>query len=231
MINKEEWKVYGNVFSESSLQKLFKLSSQGYFEDLKSPLSTGKEANLFTATTKDNTVIVVKIYRLENCNFNKMHSYISNDSRYLNLKKSKREIIFAWTQREYRNLLKARECIKVPKPMAFKDNILLMEFIGKDSPAPMLKDQIPKNPKKFLELVVKNMKKLYDSGFIHGDLSEYNILNYEEEPVFIDFSQSTLKDSGKAPELIERDINNICRFFKKITTVDADKIKKEILGR
>lgn len=229
MKSKEEWKVYGNVFSEFSLQTLFKMSGQGYFEDLQTPIAIGKEANVFTAITKENKVIVAKIYRLENCNFNKMYSYIASDIRYPHIKKSKREIVFAWTQREYRNLMKAREVIKVPMPIAIRNNIILMEFIGKHDPAPMLKAQIPKNPKKFFEKIILNMKKLYKAGLIHGDLSEYNILNYEEEPVFIDFSQCTTTESGMAKELLDRDVRNICNFFRKYFNMAEEKIKEKII--
>lgn len=230
MIWKDEWKVYKNVFSEFSLRNIFKLSSQGFFEELESPISIGKEANIITALTKDKKRIVVKMYRLENCNFNKMYSYIASDSRYENLKKRKRDIVFAWTQREYRNLMLAREVIRVPTPLACKDNILLLEFIGDNIAAPQLKNQRPKNPKKFFDLVLANMKKLHQKGMIHGDLSEFNILNWNEEPIFIDFSQSTTNDSFQANELLERDIKNVARYFSKFFELSEEQMKKKILN-
>lgn len=225
--NKEEWKVYKNVFSEFSLRSIFKLSSEGHFEEIESPLSIGKEANIFSARTKEGGKVIVKIYRLENCNFNKMYEYIAADTRYISPKKQKRSIVFAWTQREFKNLMIAREVIRVPTPITFKNNILVMEMIG--APAPMLKDQAPENPPEFLHKIVKNIVLLKERGLIHGDLSEFNILNYQEEPVFIDFSQSTLKDSSKAKELYDRDLNNIRRFFRKMMKEEEIEgiIKKE----
>ncbi len=232
MINKEEWKVYGNVFSKHSLELLFKMKSQGYFEELESTISVGKEANIFSAITKSNDRIIAKIYRLENCNFNKMYDYLKDDRRYLSVKRSSRLVVFAWVQREYKNLLLAREVIKVPKPITFKDNVLLMEFIGDDFAAPELKDLKPKDPKKFFNKVISNMKKLFDVKLIHGDLSHFNILNYNEEPVFIDFSQSTTTDSENAPELLKRDVKNICIHFRKyfnISQEDEENIYKKII--
>ncbi|MBC8500677.1 MAG: serine protein kinase RIO [Nanoarchaeota archaeon] len=211
---KEEWKVYKNVFSEFSLRTLFKLSSKGHFEELLEPILTGKEANIFSANTKDDGIIIVKIYRLENCNFNKMYQYIAADPRYLKLKKQRRATVFSWTQREFKNLMIAQEAIKVPTPIAFKNNIILMEMIGE--PAPMLKDAIPKNPELFMKKIVQNVKKLREQGLVHADLSEFNILNHDEKPIFIDFSQATLTKAPNAKELYERDINNIRRFFKKL---------------
>jgi len=234
MKNKEEWKVYGNVFSKHSLDLLFQMSSQGHFEDLESTISVGKEANIFTAGTKSGGRIIVKIYRLENCNFGKMYEYLSRDPRYTSLNKKTRLIIFAWTQREYRNLMLAREVIKVPKPIAFKDNILLMEFIGGEYAAPELKDSPPKDPKKFYKKVLGNMQKLFKIGLIHGDLSPFNILNHDEEPIFIDFSQSTMNTGDNARELLERDLKNIHHHFRKffpITEEDELKAYNRIVGK
>jgi len=230
MQNKEEWKVYGNVFSKHSLDILFHMSSQGYFEELESTISVGKEANIFTAVHKQDKRIIVKIYRLENCNFNKMYEYLSGDPRYVGTKKRQRLIIFSWVQREYKNLLIARKAIKVPKPIAFKDNIILMEFIGHDSAAPELKDCKPKDPKKFFEKTIKNIKKLFDGGLIHADLSAFNILNHDEEPVFIDFSQSVPVEAEGAKEFLKRDIHNICTHFRKFFAISEDEEEDIVAG-
>jgi len=228
-ITKEKFKVYGNVFDNFTLRTIFKLSSEGHFDELASPIKIGKESNVFSAA-KDDEFIIVKIYRLQSCDFNRMYDYIKYDPRFVGLRKNKRKIIFAWCQREYRNLLKAREAgVSVPLPIAFSNNILLLEFIGDDDAAPQLKSCEPENKEKFFQEVVENMKKLYKAGLIHGDLSEYNILNYNDKPVFIDFSQCTTTNSIRAEELIERDIKNVCRYFKKIgIKTEEEEIKTKI---
>jgi RIO kinase 1 len=231
---REEWKVYGNVFSKHSKELLFQMSSQGYFEELESAISVGKEANIFTASTKNDKSIIVKIYRLENCNFSKMYDYLNQDPRYTSLNKKIRLIVFAWTQREYRNLMLAREVIKVPNPIAFKDNVLLMEFIGDEFAAPELKNLPSKDPKKFHKKVLANIKKLFDKGMVHGDLSPFNILNYNEEPIFIDFSQATMTTANNAKELLQRDLKNISNYFRRffeITEEDELKDYNKIVGK
>ncbi|MCB9358735.1 serine protein kinase RIO [Candidatus Woesearchaeota archaeon] len=221
-IAREKWKTYNNVFDQFTHRNLFKLASEGFFEDLKSTVALGKEANVFTAAKEDGSEVIVKIYRLENCNFNKMFDYIKQDPRYEGLNKKRREIIFAWTQREFRNLLKAREVIRVPTPLKCKDNIVVMELIGDVDPAPELKDAVPANPKKFFDEVIKNIKKLYKAGLVHGDLSHFNILNNNEHPVFIDFSQATTTDNAEAEDLLKRDVGNIVNFFNKRCGMKAD---------
>ena len=229
---REDFKTRHDVFDEFTNRNLFKLISRGHFRGLESPVSIGKESNVFSALTKDDERVMVKIYRLETCDFNRMFDYIKSDVRYTNIRRGRRHVIFTWVQREYRNLLKAREAgVSVPTPMAFLRNILVLEFIGSnDSLAPMLKDQIPKNPKDFFSKIIENMRKLYKAGLVHADLSGFNILNYNGIPVFIDFSQATSLEDSRANEFLERDIRNICVFFRKLgLDADENKIKKKIM--
>ncbi|MBI2101633.1 serine protein kinase RIO [Candidatus Woesearchaeota archaeon] len=231
---KEEFKTWGDVFDQFTQRTVYKLITQGHFEGLESPISIGKESNVFSALRKDGTRVMVKIYRLETCDFNRMYDYIKDDPRFLKLKKGKRNIIFTWVQREYRNLLKAREAnVSVPTPLTFSKHVLVLEFIGdNDVIAPKLKDELPKNPKDFFNKIISNMKKLHKAGLVHADLSAFNILNYNEMPVFIDFSQCTTLESSRAEYYLERDIRNICNFFRKIgLNVDEAKAKKEITGK
>jgi len=231
---KEEFKVWGGVFDKFTQRTVYKLITRGHFEGLESPISIGKESNVFSALKKDGTRVMVKIYRLETCDFNRMYDYIRDDPRYVRLKKGKRNIVFVWVQREYRNLLKARQAnVSVPTPLTFSSHALVLEFIGDDGViAPKLKDELPKKPKEFLRKIIKNMRKLHKAGLVHADLSAFNILNYKENPVFIDFSQCTTLDSSRANEYLGRDIRNICNFFKKIgLKVDEGRVKKQVVGK
>ncbi|MBS3112868.1 serine protein kinase RIO [Candidatus Woesearchaeota archaeon] len=230
---KEIWKTYQGVFDQFTNRTLFKLASQGHFLELKSPISIGKESHLFTATTNSGEFVAIKIHRLETSDFNSMYNYIRVDPRYNWLRKHQRKIIFAWTQREFRNLLLAREAgVSIPKPIAVKENILIMEFIGNKESAPQLKNQFPKKPKLFLDLIIKNMKKMYEADFVHGDLSDFNILNYNEKPVLIDFSQATNMSAPNGEELFERDIKNISNFFSKQgLNITPSKLREKIVRK
>ncbi len=231
---KEEFKTRHDVFDGFTNRNIYKLITQGHFEGLESPISIGKESNVFSAVKKDGSKVMVKIYRLEACDFNRMYDYIKDDPRFISLKKGKRNIIFSWVQREFRNLLKAREAsVSVPTPLTFSSNVLVMEFIGDDGIfAPKLKDGIPKNPKDFFDKIIVNMKRLHKANLVHADLSAFNILNYNETPVFIDFSQCTPLESSRAKEYVERDVRNVCTFFNKIgLKVDEAKVKEKITGK
>ncbi|MCH7754978.1 hypothetical protein IH970_07625 [candidate division KSB1 bacterium] len=123
---RERFKTEENVFDQFTIRNLFVLSSKDFFEDGSlSPLSIGKEANVFTAD-RGKEKVIIKIYRLETSDFKKMYDYIKVDPRYENLAKKHRAIIFAWSQREYRNLMAAREAmVRAPLPITFMKNILV----------------------------------------------------------------------------------------------------------
>jgi len=230
--SREAWKTYGNVFDSFTIKNLQKLAAQGLFEELSTSVAIGKEANVFSAKTLEDSFVAVKIYRLENCNFNKMFTYIAQDPRYMHLKGDRRRIIFAWTQREYRNLMKAREVIRVPTPLAFKDNILITEYISEgDDAAPQLKDAYVDDYEKTFNQIIEMIKKLYKKGLVHGDLSAFNILMQDQQAVFIDFSQGTAVETPNAKELLRRDLEVLCAYFKKQgIKKDPEEIYNEVLN-
>ncbi len=225
----ERFKTEKGVFDEFTNRTLFDLQSRGKFDSLVGPLSIGKESNVFIGLSKEKKVII-KIYRMQNCDFNTMFSYIRKDPRYEFLKKHRRQIILAWTQREYKNLLRAEKVkVRVPKPLAWRNHILIEEFIGDEEPAPPLKDLAPNDPKEFFNETIKQVAKLYKGGLIHGDLSAFNILNYNDKPVLIDFSQATLVRTPNSEELLIRDIKNLLQYFKKRGIIaDSEKILQKI---
>ncbi|PIZ51268.1 serine/threonine protein kinase [Candidatus Woesearchaeota archaeon CG_4_10_14_0_2_um_filter_33_13] len=230
--SQERFRTDRGVFDAFTDRNLFELQSHGVYDEVISPLFVGKESNVFIAK-KGKTKLILKIYRIQNCDFKRMFNYIKQDPRYDFLKNKRREIIFSWTQREYKNLLRAQKGnVRVPKVLSWKFNIIVEEFIGDKEPAPRLKDSIPKEPQQFFDEIIKQIILLYKSGLIHGDLSAFNILNHHDKPVLIDFSQSTLTKTPNAEELLKRDLQNVISFFAKLRVMadleeTLQKIKKE----
>ena len=73
------------------------------------------------------------------------------------------------------------------------------------------------------------MARLNENNYVHSDLSEFNILNYNNEPVFIDLSQTTTLENQQTKEFRERDIKNIAKFFNKYSDrIKEEDIKKEL---
>jgi len=226
-------KTFKDVFDNFTNVTILKLISKGQLDGLESPVSIGKEANIFSAQAQGEPVMV-KIYRINVVDFNKMFEYLCADPRFPGINKNRRKVVILWAKREYRNLLKAREAgVRVPTPRAVLNNVLVMEFIGDEGvPAPRVKDLLPQNPKKFFEKVISGMQKLHKAGLVHTDLSQFNILNYNEEPVFIDMSQATTLENPNAEEYLTRDIKNVCAFFRKLgLKADEQKVRQQITGK
>ena len=216
-------KVKDEVFDTATLMALYKLSSKGYLDALGGNISTGKEANIFHAIKNDDDMqqeLAIKIYRITNSNFKAMQDYLIGDVRFRNVRHTKKDIILAWTLKEFRNLSRAKEAgLPVPSPLIAKRNILIMEFMGKDNQAfPQMREYNLDNEQAacIYDRIKDFIIRLYqDAGLVHSDLSEYNILLDPNSlnPVFIDMGQSVTYDHLNAVEFLVRDITNIARFF------------------
>lgn len=229
----DQREVFADVFDDATLMALYELSRKGYIDALGGCFSTGKEANLFHALAKKDDVseIAVKIYLISTANFDAMKEYILGDPRFTGIKQSRKDIIFAWTKKEFKNLKRAKEAgVRVPEPYATKRNILLMEFIGKHGiPMPQLKDVELTNEeaKRIFNRIIEYTALLYSKAkLVHADLSEYNILIDVNtlEPVIIDMGQSVTTDHFNADTYLRRDVANIARFFGKYIKTDEDEM-------
>ena len=131
----DQLKVRDDVFDEYTLLGLYKLLSKGWITAMGGPISTGKEANVYLADRNEN-LVAVKIYLTRTANFKKMQDYIAADRRFINIGKSRRDVIFAWTRKEFSNLKRAEDAgIPVPHPLIFDRNVLVMEYLGDEKRA------------------------------------------------------------------------------------------------
>ena len=223
-------KVGNEIFDKLTLETLYKLANQGYLDILNGAISTGKEANVLTGINDDEEFIAVKIYRIATSDFKKMDYYLKGDPRFNIKTKNKRKIIYSWVTKEFKNLTRLHNAgVTVPQPITSSNNVLLIEFIGDSdgNPAQPVKNQPPKNPDEFFNKLLIQLKLFVNEAkLVHGDLSNYNILNKNEEPVIIDVSQSVVLDNPISRELLERDIHTLVREYTKL---DVETSFEEVL--
>lgn len=222
----ERLKVEENVFDVPTLKVLYTLSNKGIIKALGGSISTGKEANVFYAEG-ENRELAIKIYRMASSTFKAMDAYIMKDPRFTNIRNNRRDIIFAWTRKEFQNLTRAKSAgIRVPEPLIAEKNILIMEFMGEERvPYPLLKNTHLENEEAKLvyDKIVEYMRLLNkEANLVHADLSEYNILidPADKTPVFIDMGQSVTLEHPNAREFLYRDVLNILRFFGRYGITD-----------
>jgi RIO kinase 1 len=219
----DQFKVSEDVFDDVTLHALYKLVHKKWLSVIGGSISTGKEANVFYGE-RDGTSIAIKIYRIRSANFTTMSSYIIGDRRFSRVKKSRKELVFAWTRKEFSNLARSREAgIPVPEPLVWDRNILIMSYLGENQiPYPQLKNVTLDDPSGVYATIIKYIDLLFNKAeLVHGDLSEFNIL-YGDQPYFIDMGQSVTRDHPRAYQFLMRDIRNINRFFKNRCDVRND---------
>ena len=212
-----------------------KYKKRGQITEFNGCVATGKEANVYHAKgrgVKDeeegidpNRELAIKIYKTSILIFKDRERYITGEFRFRNgyCKSNPRKMVAVWCEKEMRNLKRIRQKgIKCPEPFAFKSNLIMMEFIGKDGvAAPRLKDALNEfeNVEEFDDCyiqIMEIMKKMYQScKLVHSDFSEYNLLYYNKEVYVIDLAQAVEENHPNADFFLKRDIHNMNEFFTK----------------
>ena len=224
------------VFDQATLMVLYEFLNSGVLYEIHGVVNAGKEARVYWGKNKEGKELAVKIYLTASAEFRKgMLKYIEGDYRFKGVKRDTRSLIFAWAQKEFRNLEQAsRAKVRVPKPVAVKNNVLVMEFIGKDGvSAPSLKEQLPSNPEKVYNTLLTYLERLYRKAeLVHGDLSEYNIMMWKGNPVIFDVSQAVPTSHPMAEFFLQRDLTNVNRFFSRldVKVLSVDKTYKKVVG-
>ena len=212
----DQFKVEASVFDDATLGALYKLVQDGYIDAFGGPVSTGKEANVYLAAGPDGDV-AVKIYRINASDFRAMRDYLDGDPRFEGIGSDKKKVVVAWTKKEFANLKRAHAAgVRVPEPIAVQRNVLVMEFLGRDGErAHRLNEVDVENPQTAYEVVREYMRRLYDAGLVHGDLSEYNLVVHESELTVLDLGQAVTVHHPNYREFLERDCENVASFFAR----------------
>ena len=224
------------VFDKATFMVIYQLLNRGVLYEVHGVVNAGKEARIYWGKNKEGKDLAVKIYLTASAEFKKgMLKYIEGDYRFKGVKRDTRSLIFTWAQKEFRNLEQAsRAKVRVPKPVAVKNNVLVMEFIGKDGVnAASLKEQAPNEPELVYEILLNYIKLLYrKADLVHGDLSEYNIMMWKGKPVIFDVAQAVPTSHPMADFFLRRDLTNVNRFFKRlgVNVREVEEVYKKVVG-
>ncbi len=205
-------------------------------------LKSGKEAQVHMCTY-NNQLCALKVYKNhEFRSFNTVGKYIANRyiaSRTMRQAVRKRTrlgmqyVQDTWVSREFKLLKMAYNAgCNVPEVYAQAGNALLMEFIGDDKgPAPLLKEVNLTTEQAIycFNEISYSVKTIFELGFVHSDLSPFNILWWEDQPVIIDFPQAVeVRSSPSARELLFKDFENIADYLIKYAELDVVEKRLEL---
>ncbi|HMS66055.1 MAG TPA: RIO1 family regulatory kinase/ATPase [Ignavibacteria bacterium] len=222
----------GSVFNRADLEEL---RDKGILDEIICIIKSGKEASVYLGKVL-NEYMAVKIYTdLRVRSFRKDDIY--RQGRFVGDARMEKAIDqgsekgldahqILWVQEEFRQMKFLYDAgIPVPKPIAISGLVILMEFIGTDQEASERLSDCDLD-KEEAEDAFRQSLKILDSivtaGRIHGDFSAFNILWHNGKAVVIDFPQIvSIERNSSAKELLYRDINSLCKSFKRFK-IDAD---------
>lgn len=228
--------VMEEVFDKSTLMVIYDFLNKGVIHEVYGVVKAGKESRVYWAKDKQGNELALKIYLTVSGEFRKgILKYIEGDPRFKGVKRDTRSLIFAWAQKEFRNLEQATAAeVRVPKPVAVKKNVLIMEFIGKNGiGAPSMKEQPPKKAEKTYKKLLLDLKRLYRKAeLVHGDLSEYNVMIWRGRPVIFDISQAVPLSHPLADHLLHRDLKNLNSYFSRlgVEVLPIEECYKKVTG-
>jgi RIO kinase 1 len=127
--------------------------------------------------------------------------------------------------------------VHVPTPIGRVGNYVTMRFIGDAlDTAPQLRDAEVDDPELVLDQILDDYLLMYSKAhYVHGDLSRYNILWWQNRPWIIDVPQAyrvdAWADMKQVESLLYRDIRNVLSYFKKYGVQrDADYILEQFVS-
>uniref|UniRef100_A0A3B5KRN2 Serine/threonine-protein kinase RIO1 n=1 Tax=Xiphophorus couchianus TaxID=32473 RepID=A0A3B5KRN2_9TELE len=198
---------------------LFKMLSRGIISEINGCISTGKEANVYHASTAAGESRAIKIYKTSILQFKDRDKYVSGEFfRHGYCKGNPRKMVRTWAEKEMRNLILQAAGVPSPEPVLLRSHVLLMGFIGKDNPAPLLKHAVLSGSKArqlYLQ-VVRDMQRMFQRArLVHADLSEFNMRYHGGDAYIIDVSQAVEHDHPHALNFLRKDCSNVNFFARR----------------
>jgi RIO kinase 1 len=222
------------------------VTSQGAIDTELGVLKSGKEADAFLLERADphdpeaGVVMVAKRYRTsEHRSFHRAAAYTEGRStkRSRDVRALKRKSTWGravanteWANAEWAALVRCWQLgVPVPYPVQIDGTELLMEWVcveGEEGleTAPRLAQTRPDAGllASYFEQLRDALHTMVQAGFVHGDLSAYNLLAAGDRLVVIDLPQVVdLVGSSSGMEFLMRDCANVCGWFRS-RGLDAD---------
>ncbi len=183
-------------------------------------IGKGKESDVYGCMDDNGNIFALKIYRIGRTSFKnikQLRSFLGNRKHaswlYINRLAAKKEFEALGMIYELK--------LDTPKPIGFNRHIIIMSYLrGKE----LAYHSNIKNPIKLFNKIIKQVKIIYQKAkMIHGDLGEFNIVvDNKDNILIIDWLQWVPSDHPNANSLLERDIRNVCNFFKKKYNIESN---------
>ena len=188
-----------------------------------SPLGVGKESDVYEV--RSYKPLALKYHREGYTNFREVH-------RERDYTSDKRHVSWLYTarkaaEREFEILEVLYPDVAVPRPIDQNRHALVMEKMdGVELSRTKLDDDQVVG---VLELLVRELARAYELGYVHADMSEYNVFVSEEGVTIFDWPQGVPVEHENAQEFLRRDLRNLIGYFeRKYPKVVPDRSTEEL---
>ena len=211
-------------------KRLVPLIEEGLVDEVIRPITSGKEAEVFVVRSQ-GVLCAAKVYKeATKRSFKNRADYLdgrktrgSRDerARARGGKYAKEQEEESWQTAEMLALSRLIAAdVRVPKPRAFMDGVLIMDLVLSldGTPAPRLADCefSAEEATVLFGSILSEVQRMLCVGVVHGDLSEYNVLLSAYGPVIIDLPQMIDAAASRgARALLIRDVGNIRAFCSR----------------
>ena len=128
-------------------------------------------------------------------------------------------------EREYERLETLYPDVSVPRPVDHNRHAIVME---KMEGVELARTRVePEQVVGVLDLVLREMATAYDAGFVHADMSEYNVFLAESGVTVFDWPQAVPSSHENAREFLARDVDNIVGYFQRKYPSDVPDLDRE----
>ena len=202
----------------------------GLVDEVIRPLMSGKEAIVYQVRCGSD-IRCAKVYKeASKRSFKKAVEYQegrrgrnSRRNRAMEKKSSfgRKQQEEAWQNAEVDALFRLSKAgVCVPEPYGCFEGVLVMQLItdANGDVAPRLNDIVLSETQAILDhaVMMHNVARMLSVGVIHGDLSEFNVLQDEFGPVIIDLPQAVnASGNNNAKKMLERDVQNMTNYYSQ----------------
>jgi RIO kinase 1 len=141
-----------------------------------------------------------------------------------------------WVDQEFQTLKRLwKKGAQVPTPILKHGNTIIITYLGDpNEPAPKLNEADLRGEalEDAFNQVLHNLEIFINEDVVHGDLSPYNMLYWEDKVWIIDLPQAVdLHRNPNSMDLLYRDLNNTCLFFNREgLPCSADTLFQRLIG-
>ncbi|MFB6168499.1 MAG: serine/threonine-protein kinase RIO2 [Haloferacaceae archaeon] len=202
---------------------LYTFAERDTIDGVGAPLGVGKESDVFEV--RSFRPLALKFHREGYTQFravDKERDYTADHNHVSWLYTARKA-----AEREHETLRALYPDVSVPQPVDQNRHALVMEKLGgvELSRAELDPDQATG----VFDLILREASAAYEAGYVHADLSEYNVFVSEDGVTLFDWPQAVATDHDNAREFLVRDVENVARYFERkhpaeVPEVDARRV-------